>query len=97
MQSACDMLLFVITDLQVIWACTLLFCFLCFMNVAHLKIDWLKFKDAPKPHRNGLMLLCFTSDNLDVTSTELNLLIIISKFVEKESNSCFGLQKIYLK
>lgn len=69
MQSVftCDMLLFIITDLR---ACTLLFCFFFFFkNVAHLKIiDWLKFRDAPKPHRNGLLLVCFTSDNLGVTS-----------------------------
>lgn len=32
----------------------LLFCFICF---THLKInDGLKFRDAPKPHRHGLML-----------------------------------------
>lgn len=69
---ACDMLLFIITDLQVMRACTLLFCFISFTNVAHLKIiDWLKFKDASKPHINGLMLVCFKSDNLGVLSLAL--------------------------
>lgn len=53
MQSVftCDMLLFIITDLQALvhaLCCFALFIYL-FINLAQKIIHWLEFKDAPKP------------------------------------------------